>query len=150
LKFIIDSGATHSLINPNLCHPKFISNLNENITLRTITNNALVKQKAKFPLFEELGNPNNTVEMYIFAFHDKYDGLIGNNILIPLKTKIDFENKVLITNNNKKLKLHFSNENGEEPIIPIPHNTNDITLNTETKRKNKKRSPTEKIKIRKN
>lgn len=66
-------------------------------------------QKATIPLFKELGDPLKKVEMYVFPFHEKYDGLIGNNILIPLKSKIDFENQILVTK-DKETKLHFNSE----------------------------------------
>jgi len=44
--------------------------------------------------------------MYVTQFHNKYDGLIGNDILIPLKANIDFEKSELKLK-NAKLKLHF-------------------------------------------
>lgn len=63
------------------------------------------------------------MNFYINKFHNDYDGLIGNNILIPLKSKIDFENETLNLE-NKTVKLHFKNvdinRNSENKQISIP------------------------------
>lgn len=51
-------------------------------------------------------------------FHDRYDGLIGNNILVPLGAKIDLGNKTLSLV-NKELKLQFGNYEEEIPVYNI-------------------------------
>lgn len=111
-----------------MCHPKFISTLKSPINLKTLNHEVSITQKASIPLFKELGDRSSIVDFYICKFHKDYDGLIGNNILIPLKVKIDFENEILHTNNNKT-KLNFELKNNKyeykidttgEKILKVP------------------------------
>ncbi|XP_055836530.1 probable serine/threonine-protein kinase DDB_G0278845 [Episyrphus balteatus] len=109
LKFIIDTGATHSIINPEICHPKWHIDLEEPLNLKTLSHNIKINKKAQIPLFSELGDSNIRTEFLICQFHTEFDGLIGNNILTPLEVNIDYKNK-LIKTKDKIIELHFNNK----------------------------------------
>lgn len=97
--------------------------------------------------FDEFNSPNSddTVEFLIHKFHDIYEGLIGNDILMKYMEIIDYKNRVLRIN-GRNIKLYFSNEPentfyyidpGEHFYrIPVDIETGNILIN-ETKINNK-------------
>lgn len=89
-----------------------LTELQKPINIKTINQDVKITHKAVIPLFKELGDSTKKVEMYVFPFHENYDGLIGNNILMPLKTKIDLGQQILTTIYNE-IQIHFENKNKE-------------------------------------
>lgn len=113
IKLMIDTGATNSLLNPNLCHPKWYIPSNK-IILKTLQHQIEVFQKVRIPLFKELGNPNEQIDFLIIKFHNFCDGLIGNDLLQRFNATIDYKNNQLIFNENA-IPLYFQNK--ENKII---------------------------------
>lgn len=110
LRFIIDTGATHSVINPNLCHPKWYTKLKEPLQLKTLNHVVNIHEVVNIPLFEELSSSSQKVEFLVCDFHDRFDGLIGNNILMQIKAVVDYRTNHLIVG-EKKIKLCFDSNN---------------------------------------
>lgn len=67
-----------------------------------------MNKKVKIPLFKEFGK-DKTAEFLEFKFHQVFNGLIGNNILIPLDAILDFKNRRLIVD-EKEIPIFFNKE----------------------------------------
>lgn len=97
LRFIIDTGAEFSIINPNICHPNFKQNVN--VVARALGTKISITKLCKFPLFKEFNLSNYFCEFLEYPFNENFDGLLGNNILQDLCCIIDLPNRQLITSN---------------------------------------------------
>lgn len=84
MRFLIDTGATISVINPNTCQPKFLKPLTKPFFVTALTGNREITHKAEIPI-EAFNFPiqTKTVTFYITQFHEYLNGLIANDILIP-------------------------------------------------------------------
>lgn len=58
-----------------------------------------ITKLCRFPIFREFNLNDYYCEFLEYAFNEKFDGLIGNNILRDLNCIIDLPNRQLITNN---------------------------------------------------
>ena len=119
LKFIIDTGGSRSILNTDLCHPKFIKTINP-VPIKTLIEKVCCSQLARIPCFKEF-NSIEEIEFLILKLKDKYDGIIGSDILHYFNSKIDYPNKCLEIN-SQKLKIYFSAKNEEEEQI-LSYNT---------------------------
>lgn len=95
--FLIDTGSTKSLIDPELAH-KFYSSVifNENFNIQTPHNTSYHNEVAQIPVFKNF-NVNQRHKFYLFKFSDKYDGLIGVDLLKQLQANINVNAKRLST-----------------------------------------------------
>ena len=83
------------------------------INIKTLLHNIQIQEKVSVPIFNEFGEfPEEKIEFLVCKFHDKYDGLIGNNILKKLKATINMGDDILLIGNNK-IPLHYLNETAE-------------------------------------
>lgn len=96
LKFIIDTGAEFNIINKNLCQPKWKTFIKSQ-TLKVFDKHINCNVKCKFPLFDVFNLQNYFVEFLEYPFHTYFDGIIGNNILVPLCSIINYKEQLLIT-----------------------------------------------------
>lgn len=141
LKLIIDTGATDSILNPNICHPKWIQKVKPT-PIKTLQHRINLEEKVRIPAFKEFSTGLDTIEFYIAKFHEYYDGLIGNDILRPLMAQICYRDNTIRLGENT-LPLFFrskdhhedqSNENEENNYIRELHASgimNKETLNSE-------------------
>lgn len=113
----MDTGATHSIINPDLCNPKWKTETST-IKLKTLQNIVTTQTTYKVPLFEELGCTNDWIYLIECKFHETYDGILGNDVLQRYKAIIDYESNQLKMN-EKTIPLHFL----DEKIIKFITNT---------------------------
>lgn len=95
--FLIDTGSTRSLINPELAH-KFYKRyiLNENFEIQTAHNISRHNEIVKIPVFDIFG-VNQIHKFYLFNISERYGGLIGTDLLEQLKASVNFASKLLIT-----------------------------------------------------
>ena len=95
--FLIDTGSTKSLIDPSLAY-KFYRNyiFNENFNIQTAHNTSFHNEVAEIPIFQ-IFKINQKHKFYLFKFSDKYDGLIGVDLLNQLNANINVKNKQLTT-----------------------------------------------------
>lgn len=63
------------------------------ISIKSLLGKTQLNQKARIKTFDEFGKNLNFIEFFIIKFHDYYDGLIGNDLLIPLEAVINYKNK---------------------------------------------------------
>lgn len=99
-------------MNPNDCETCIP------ITITTILNKHSLDKKIKLPLFVEF-REQGEIELFVFKFHNYFDGLLGLDILNTLKAKVDLGNKTIITNNSI-IPLQFKPNFTSEKIIAPP------------------------------
>lgn len=98
MKFLIDTGASASFINPEFTARLKIES-SPPIKISTILGSHQLDKKVSTPIFKEF-QENGTMTFLIFKFHNYFDGLIGLDILTKLHAKIDLSNKTLVTRNS--------------------------------------------------
>lgn len=96
LKFLIDTGAIHSFLDPKFTTIQNRTRLTSEFKIKTVLNEHLLKEKAEFKSFKEF-KVNTTFSFLLFKFHDYFDGLFGIDILSRLKATIDLDNHLLRT-----------------------------------------------------
>lgn len=116
LKFIIDTGATHSIVNPGFCNPKWRIKTDP-LTLRTLQNQVKTTTVYQVPLFSELGDESEKFNLIECKFHDYYDGIIGNDVLIRFGAIIDYSNDKLLIN-NIETPLQYAGKHTVQFIMP--------------------------------
>lgn len=121
LKLLIDTGANQSFICPGAIE-MFYSNLPLNFDPFEVTNVHATSRNnysINIPCFSEF-NETDDIKLYIYKFHNYFDGLIGLDLLEKFEAKIDLKDKVLITRNstNSIYMYNSCNVNWYEEIIP--------------------------------
>ena len=136
LKFLIDTGANQSFISPKAVQ-NYLSDYPLNFDPFEVTNvHATSKNNYSItiPCFTELKETEN-IKLFVYHFHDYFDGLIGLDLLTKWEAKIDLKESSLITRSAiNPIKMYNSrNVNLYEDIIPanssklirIPINSSD-------------------------
>lgn len=96
LKFLLDTGATHSFLDPKFTTSTNRIRLKTDFKIKTVLNKHTLKEKAEFKALKEF-KTNITFTFLLFKFHDYFDGLLGIDLLSQLKANIDLKNLVLRT-----------------------------------------------------
>lgn len=144
LRFLIDTGASSSFINPEFVHPRDLLNTDP-IEITTILNKHILNKEVFLPTFVEFNQPGE-LRFLAFKFHAYFDGLLGLDALTLLEAKVDLANKMLITKNSKiplKFKPNLMSKNYTIPpnsklVVKLPvdvENGNIFINNTEVKPK---------------
>lgn len=105
LKFLIDTGAECSIIQPNYIgyHSRTKCSSGINALQSDIHTESLITT----PIFKEFNEPQNIkLEFLELSFESIFAGIIGSDILFPLEAHIDFVNRRLFTR-NAQIRLHF-------------------------------------------
>lgn len=103
----MDTGAEFSIINTNLCHPNWKTNVN--VSVKAMGNIIKINTLCRFPCFNEFNMENYFCEFLEYEFHSHFDGLIGGNILNDLKANISYsKNELQLNDTVLKLYLHDS------------------------------------------
>lgn len=121
LKLLIDTGANQSFISPNAVEAYF-NNIQLNYDPFEVCNVHAVTRSdysITLPCFSEL-NDKDCVTLFVYNFHDYFDGLIGSDLLDKWEAVIDFKTKSLVTKNavNPIWVYDSRNANLYEDIIP--------------------------------
>lgn len=99
LKLLLDTGATKSLLDPNIAEKYFANKIyNEKFTISTAFKEHHLNSCADIPFFAEF-NENSDIKFYLFKFHEYFDGLIGFDIIANLGMQVDFKNSIIFTAN---------------------------------------------------
>lgn len=140
LKFLIDTGASSSFIDPKFINPLDIEKCTP-ITISTILNKYNIERKVTLPIFKEIQR-SGTFTFLVFKFHGYFDGLLGLDSLTKIGAKIDLENKILSTKSVTiplEMKPKFSSgkyiitENSKQLVkLPVDVEEGDIIVNTIT------------------
>ncbi|CAD7002145.1 unnamed protein product [Ceratitis capitata] len=80
--------------------PKRIHSTSPLLT-KTLQHQMYLDEKGIVPIFEEFSDTekDKTLEFHIIRFHKSFDGLIGNDIFIPLNACIDYGKKEITIGN---------------------------------------------------
>jgi transposase InsO family protein len=121
LKLLIDTGANQSFINPNIVE-KYYPNVPLNWDPFEVTNvHATTRNdySVTVPCFSEFNHDDN-ITLFLYKFHDYFDGLIGLDLLDKWEANIDLKTKTLNTRHSiNKIHMYDSrNCNLYEDIIP--------------------------------
>lgn len=95
---LIDTGANQSFISPN-AYKKFYSNIPLKYDPFFVTNSHVTTKNDYsliVPCFAELGN-SRPIKLYVYKFHDFFDGLIGYEQLEKWGAKLNFVTRTLET-----------------------------------------------------
>lgn len=115
LKFLLDTGATHSFLDPKFTTSTNRIRLKTDFKIKTVLSEHTLKEKAEFIGFKEF-KTNIKFTFLLFKFHDYFDGLLGIDLLSQLKANIDLKNLVLRT------------EFAQKPIILKQNRTTQVYL----------------------
>ena len=121
MKFLIDTGANQSFISPEAVQ-KFFHDYPLNYDPFEVTNVHGVSRNdysITLPCFNEF-NESDNIKLFVYRFHDYFDGLIGLDLLSKWEAKIDLKDFQLVTRTaTNKIKVYNSrNLNLYEDIIP--------------------------------
>lgn len=93
---MIDTGSTHSLINPNIANTFFSDKIyDENFILKTISGEVLHNKCVNVDLF----NTGQDLKFFIIPFHDQFDVLLGSDALRDLNAIINYNQGAIRLNN---------------------------------------------------
>lgn len=96
LKILIDSGASHSIINPLVANKHFTNfQFTKHSTLTSMKNRTTIDKAIRYPILEEFGI-RYKFDFLIADWHDHFDALIGNADFEKLKALINYNNFSLI------------------------------------------------------
>lgn len=124
LKFLIDTGASNSFINPDYIHSDDILKI-EPLEIKAMFTSHTLNQKIILPAFDEFQQQDLELSFIIFKFHNYFDGLLGLDILDKIQANIDIPNKILITP-QVKLKI-LSKPNFMSARYNIPSHSQQVT-----------------------
>lgn len=121
LKLLIDTGANQSFISPEAVQ-KYFNHLPLNyepFQITTVHATSKNDYSISLPCFSEF-NETQDITLFIYKFHDYFDGLLGIDLLDEWNSTIDLKNKILITRNSTvPIQMYDScNVNLYEDIIP--------------------------------
>lgn len=105
LKFLIDTGASSSLINPqSIINKKLILKTGPH-TIMALNKTTIVNEKVEFRLFNEFGSDRPVVTFYLCRFHEYFDGLLGYDILYANNMQLNL-NENILKRGDIKLKIY--------------------------------------------
>lgn len=95
LKFLLDTGANQSFISPEAV-TKYFPGINLNYDPFIVTNihaSTMNQFSVTIPCFSEFRDAN-PIKLFVYKFHDYFDGLIGCDLLEQWQANIDLSNRV--------------------------------------------------------
>lgn len=121
LKFLIDSGSSHSFIDP-IYIPKEFRIINPNMDIISLTNRQIANETILLNAFSIFKRPDLKFEFIIYKFHKYFDGLIGLNILRNLNAVIDFKNNLISTPETQiTMKTKPNYKSSQYTVLPYSH-----------------------------
>lgn len=98
LKILIDSGATDSIMNPNVA-TKFKNYLHfEPFSVMSLNKTIQSDKNVIFPLLAEL-NIKEPIKLRVVQWHTKFDVLIGTKDLHNIDANVNYKNRILTLQN---------------------------------------------------
>lgn len=98
LNFLVDTGANQSFISPEILN-EFFPNIPLNLDPFVVTNfnsSSRNEYSVTIPCFEEIKD-KTPIKLYVYKFHEYFDGLIGCDLLKRWLAKVDLGAFVLNT-----------------------------------------------------
>ena len=94
---MIDSGASSSIMNPNIANKLFPNNIfSHNFEISSIHKVTKGTSALIFPIFQELGD-DTSITFLVAPWHSTYNCLIGHKGLYKLEANIDWQNQIFST-----------------------------------------------------
>lgn len=109
-----------------LCNPKW-KVATSNKFLRVLGRQIQVNIEYSFPLFKEFNEKDYYVNFLEYKFHEQFDGIIGNNILLGLEAIIDYKNRLLRTR-SAKIPFYLNEEEESYEHIAFSNTENVIEV----------------------
>lgn len=122
LKFLIDTGASSSFINPEFIDTRDVEKC-EPMTISTVLHKYDLTDTVTLPMFKEIGQPG-VFTFLVFKFHGYFDGLLGLDYLKKIGAKVDLKQNKLIAGNISiplQMKPNLSSD-----VYKIPPNSKQI------------------------
>lgn len=118
---LIDTGANQSFISPDAVE-KYFNKFSLKYDPFEVSNVHAVsrhKYSVTIPSFSEF-NSKDSITLFIYKFHNYFDGLIGTDLLDKWEATIDYKRKLFVTSNaSNPIQIYNScNLNLYENIIP--------------------------------
>lgn len=120
-RFLVDTGATDSLVNPNVFHPSKVVDLKDVRKMYALNTLHFVKQKAIVRSFVEFNLPNEYFEFFVYNFNGDFEGLLGNDILRKYEAIIDYRMNCLVINGQTFPLVFGSRRKKPLNILPGEH-----------------------------
>lgn len=109
-KFLLDSGSTRSFINPQIAHKNFPQLVKKELfQVQTAHAMSFHNEVATLPIFPTLQTIGSH-KFFLFAFSDKFDGLIGLDLMKQLNANLDF-NACVLRLPKVELPIHYNIQN---------------------------------------
>lgn len=98
-KLLIDSGSSNSFLKPSLASKHFSKNIVEDpIVVTVINQNNIINKSIEIPAFSIFDIPYPLdFKFHLLEFHNYFDGIIGLDILMKLKAKLNLVTSLLET-----------------------------------------------------
>lgn len=118
LKVLIDSGASNSIMNPQVAKNYFENySFKKTFTIRSLSQIITNDSNISYPLLKDYGI-NNNVNFHVVQWHDRFDALLGSEDLRKLGAKIDYNQQNLEINN---IQIPFYFELNPFNFKPLKH-----------------------------
>lgn len=146
MKLLIDTGAKQSFISPQAVH-KFYSHVPLQYDPFIVTNIHASSQNdysITIPSFQEFNDNNSPIKLFVYKFHDYFDGLIGTDLLEQWNAEISYGKKEfktpfavnpirMFTSQNVNLYEAVIPANSSKLLrIPIDKKCGDVLINEQT------------------
>lgn len=114
MRFLIDTGASVSTINPEICGPN-LKKQKEPFTVYSLNSKINFNYVVEIKPFKEFGPAPTKFQFIEYKFSNFFDGLIGNDILSLYETKINLTSRTLHVNDNILPIYYNITEENENP-----------------------------------
>lgn len=99
--FMIDTGSTRSFLSPKVAN-EYYANSKQNESFEVISTHASSRHnEVVYINLPNIFNTNQMHKFYVYSVDDRYDGLIGSDLLKQLNAKIDMKSQTLFTDYTK-------------------------------------------------
>ena len=133
LNILIDSGASSSVINPEIAHklcPNYI--FDHKFEIKSVHNRTKGSQALTYPILREFGE-TTPITFLIAPWYGTYDCLIGHKDLENLGASIDYKNQIFSTYN---FKINYLNNIPDKCKIFSLNNHEKVTMLIRTEHMN--------------
>lgn len=132
LKLLIDTGANQSFLSPEVAQ-KYYPDVELNYEPFVVTNihaSTVNYHSVTIPCFKEIQDKKQ-IKLFIYKFHEYFDGLIGCDLLQQWRAKIDLNNKLFSTEfANNTIRMYASGQNNLLEQIISAHSSKIVQVPT--------------------
>lgn len=126
---LVDTGATSSIIREEDVPQDLIKGKDKSLKIQTADSPIIIKKEINIPKGKFIFSVIEDCKFQIHTFSPDYNGIIGNNILIPNNSVIHYKDKILELNGTK-IPLFFSTDEEQEYDETINYLNNIVPCET--------------------